>query len=125
MRNGGCVVILDLNLPKLSGIGCCPVDTAKEQHGSDIAPVRYGYFAAEGRPALAKLLPKYPDISIEVVNDYGLTDIVAARFDAGIRLGEQVSQDMIAVRIGPDFDQAVVGIRKDDLIAVTIGRARL
>jgi DNA-binding transcriptional LysR family regulator len=60
-------------------------------------------------PALAKLLPGYPDISIEIINDYGLSDIVADRFDAGIRLGEQVAQDMIAVRIGADFKQCVVG----------------
>jgi DNA-binding transcriptional LysR family regulator len=60
-------------------------------------------------PAIAKLLPKYPGISIEIINDYGLTDIVADRFDAGVRLGEQVAQDMIAVRIGPDFEQVVVG----------------
>src|SRR5215208_3478030 len=49
-------------------------------------------------PALAKLLPDYPDISVEIINDYGLSDIVADRYDAGIRLGEQVTQDMIAVR---------------------------
>jgi DNA-binding transcriptional LysR family regulator len=60
-------------------------------------------------PALAKLLPDYPDIMVEIINDYGLADIVAERFDAGIRLGEQVAQDMIAVRIGPDFKQFVVG----------------
>jgi len=60
-------------------------------------------------PMLARILPNYPDISIEVINDYGLADIVADRFDAGIRLGEQVAQDMIAVRIGPDFNQLVVG----------------
>jgi DNA-binding transcriptional LysR family regulator len=60
-------------------------------------------------PALAKLLPRYPDISVEIINDYGLADIVADRFDAGIRLGEQVAQDMIAVRIGADFKQYVVG----------------
>jgi DNA-binding transcriptional LysR family regulator len=60
-------------------------------------------------PALAKLLPDYPDISVEVINDYSLADIVAERFDAGIRLGVQVAQDMIAVRIGPDFEQCVVG----------------
>lgn len=60
-------------------------------------------------PKLAKLLPAYPDISVEIVNDYGLTDIAADRFDAGIRLGEQVAQDMIAVRIGPDFRQVVIG----------------
>ena len=60
-------------------------------------------------PALAKLLPDYPDIKVEIVIDYGLTDIVAERFDAGIRLGEQVAKDMIAVRIGPDMRMAVVG----------------
>jgi DNA-binding transcriptional LysR family regulator len=61
------------------------------------------------RPALAKLLPKYPDIKIEIVVDYGLVDIVAERYDAGVRLGEQVAKDMIAVRIGPDMRMAVVG----------------
>ncbi len=60
-------------------------------------------------PALAKLLPKFPEITVEIINDYGLKDIVADRFDMGIRLGEQVAQDMIAVRIGPDFGMAVVG----------------
>lgn len=60
-------------------------------------------------PALAKLLPGYPDIKVEVTVDYGLTDIVAQRYDAGIRLGEQVAKDMIAVRIGPDMRMAVVG----------------
>ncbi|MGJ5036508.1 MULTISPECIES: LysR family transcriptional regulator [unclassified Bradyrhizobium] len=60
-------------------------------------------------PALKKLLPLYPDIKVEVVTDYGLTDIVAERFDAGVRLGEQVAKDMIAVRIGPDLRMAVVG----------------
>jgi DNA-binding transcriptional LysR family regulator len=61
------------------------------------------------RPALEKLLPAYPDIKVEVVIDYGLVDIVAQRYDAGIRLGEQVAKDMIAVRIGPDLRMAVVG----------------
>ena len=60
-------------------------------------------------PALAKLLPLYPDIKVELAIDYGLTDIVAERYDAGVRLGEQVAKDMIAVRIGPDFCMAVVG----------------
>src|ERR1700688_148148 len=60
-------------------------------------------------PALAKLLPRYPDIKVELIIDYGLTDIVAERHDAGARLGEQVAKDMIAVRIGPDFRMAVVG----------------
>jgi DNA-binding transcriptional LysR family regulator len=61
-------------------------------------------------PALAKLLPDYPDIKVEITSDYGLTDIVAGRYDAGVRLGEQVAKDMIAVRIGPDFRMAVVGV---------------
>jgi DNA-binding transcriptional LysR family regulator len=60
-------------------------------------------------PALAKLLPRYPAIKVELIIDYGLTDIVAERYDAGVRLGEQVAKDMIAVRIGPDFRMAVVG----------------
>jgi DNA-binding transcriptional LysR family regulator len=60
-------------------------------------------------PAVARLLTHYPDIRIEIINDYGLTDIVAERYDAGVRLGEQVAKDMIALRIGPDFRQALVG----------------
>jgi len=60
-------------------------------------------------PALEKFLPKYPDIKVEAVIDYGLTDIVAERFDAGIRAGEMIAQDMVAVRIGPDLRSAVVG----------------
>jgi DNA-binding transcriptional LysR family regulator len=59
--------------------------------------------------ALAKLLPDYPDIKVELVIDYGLTDIVAERYDAGIRSGEMVAKDMVAVRIGPDLRMAVVG----------------
>jgi DNA-binding transcriptional LysR family regulator len=60
-------------------------------------------------PALGSLLPDYPDIKVEIVVDYGLTDLVAERFDAGIRTGEMVAQDMVAVRIGPDLRSAVVG----------------
>lgn len=60
-------------------------------------------------PSLARLLPDYPDISVEIVVDYGLIDIVAGRFDAGVRTGEQVARDMIAVPIGPDMRVAVVG----------------
>lgn len=60
-------------------------------------------------PAIARLLPDYPDIRVEITVDYGLTDIVAERYDAGVRLGEQVARDMIAVRIGPDMRMAVVG----------------
>jgi DNA-binding transcriptional LysR family regulator len=60
-------------------------------------------------PALQKLLPDYPDIKVEIVIDYGLTDIVAERYDAGVRTGELVAKDMVAVRIGPDMRSAVVG----------------
>jgi DNA-binding transcriptional LysR family regulator len=60
-------------------------------------------------PKLAKLLPAYPDIKVEITVDYGLIDIVAQRYDAGVRNGEQVAKDMIAVRIGPDMRMAVVG----------------
>jgi DNA-binding transcriptional LysR family regulator len=64
---------------------------------------RYGPLAKAG------LLREYPDIKVEIIVDYGLTDIVAQRYDAGVRLGEQVAKDMIAVRIGPDMRMAVVG----------------
>jgi DNA-binding transcriptional LysR family regulator len=61
------------------------------------------------QPALKQFLPDYPDITIEIIVDYGLTDIVADGYDAGVRMGEQVAKDMIAVRIGPDMRMAVVG----------------
>lgn len=60
-------------------------------------------------PKLARFLPDYPDIKVEIEIDYGLTDIAAGRYDAGVRFGEQVGKDMIAVRIGPDVRFIVVG----------------
>ncbi|MCD5976579.1 MULTISPECIES: LysR family transcriptional regulator [Pseudomonas syringae group] len=60
-------------------------------------------------PALQKLLPQYPDINVEVNIDSGLTNIVAERFDIGVRLGERVAKDMIAVRISPDLRWVIVG----------------
>jgi DNA-binding transcriptional LysR family regulator len=60
-------------------------------------------------PVLSKLLPRYPEIRVEIATDQSLTDIVADRYDAGVRLGEQVAADMIAVRIGPDMRMVVVG----------------
>ena len=63
-------------------------------------------------PVLRTFLPRYPDIKVELTIDNGLTDIVTERFDAGVRLGEQVAKDMIAVRIGPDVRFAVVGSPK-------------
>jgi DNA-binding transcriptional LysR family regulator len=59
-------------------------------------------------PKIAKLLPKYPDLKVEITVDYAFTDIVAERYDAGVRLGEQVAKDMIAVRIAPDMRMSVV-----------------
>ena len=60
-------------------------------------------------PALRTFLRAYPDIKVEIILDYGLTDIVAERLDAGVRLGEQVDRDMIAVRISPDIPMVIAG----------------
>ncbi|MBM6582229.1 LysR family transcriptional regulator [Microvirga sp. BT689] len=60
-------------------------------------------------PALERLLPDYPDIKVELDINNAMTDIVVGRYDAGVRLGEQVAKDMVAVRIGPDARMAVVG----------------
>jgi DNA-binding transcriptional LysR family regulator len=60
-------------------------------------------------PVLERLLHEYPEVKVDLAIDQGLTDIVAERYDAGVRLGEQVARDMIAVRIGPDLRMAVVG----------------
>src|SRR5215213_2388693 len=62
-------------------------------------------------PKLERILSEYPDIKVELSNDYGLTDIAAQAYDAGVRLGEQVAKDMISVRIGPDIRFTVVGSR--------------
>jgi DNA-binding transcriptional LysR family regulator len=59
-------------------------------------------------PTLARLLPEYPEIKVELFIESGLVDIVAERFDAGVRLGEQVAKDMIAAQIGPDLRMAAV-----------------
>jgi len=59
-------------------------------------------------PALAKLLPDYPDIRVELSANLGFVDIVAERFDAGVRLGETIAQDMVAVRIGPDIRMTAI-----------------
>jgi DNA-binding transcriptional LysR family regulator len=60
-------------------------------------------------PKLKPLLEQYPDIRVELINDYGLVNIVEQRFDLGIRLGDQVEKDMVAMRIGPDVTFAIVG----------------
>ena len=60
-------------------------------------------------PKLAQFLPNYPDIKVEITVDYRLMDIVEERYDAGVRLGESLAKDMIAVRISPEMRMAVVG----------------
>ncbi|WP_227507386.1 LysR substrate-binding domain-containing protein [Klebsiella michiganensis] len=60
-------------------------------------------------PAVSRLVKKYPDIKVEILTDYGLTDIVRDRFDAGVRPGETIAKDMIAVRIAPDMRMTVAG----------------
>jgi DNA-binding transcriptional LysR family regulator len=60
-------------------------------------------------PQLSEVMRSYPDIKVELVTDEGLTNIVSERFDAGVRVGEYVEKDMIAVRIGPEMRQAIVG----------------
>jgi DNA-binding transcriptional LysR family regulator len=93
---------IEAELVSLSEVGGKPTGNIR---------ITTGEHAAESIlwPALGKLLPKYPDIKVELMIDYGLTDIVAERYDAGVRLGEQIAKDMIAVRIGPDMRMAVVG----------------
>jgi DNA-binding transcriptional LysR family regulator len=93
---------IDAELSALSALRKKPAGTIR---------ITAGEHAAEAVlwPALATLLPRYPDIKVEIMVDNGLTDIVAERYDAGVRLGEQVARDMIAVRIGPDWRIAVVG----------------
>ncbi len=59
-------------------------------------------------PKLSQVLPSYPELQVEINVDYGFTNIVAQRFDAGVRLGESLEKDMIAVRISPDLRMAVV-----------------
>lgn len=60
-------------------------------------------------PKLSKVLKRYPEIKVEITTDYGLTDIVADRYDIGIRHGDQIAKDMIAVRIAPEMRMSVVG----------------
>ncbi|RVA36742.1 LysR family transcriptional regulator [Mesorhizobium sp. M7A.F.Ca.CA.004.10.1.1] len=93
---------IEAEIPALSALREKPAGTIRITAGEHAADAILW-------PALAKFLPDYPDIKVEIIVDYSLTDIVAERFDAGVRLGEQVARDMIAVRIGPDMRMAVVG----------------
>jgi len=60
-------------------------------------------------PALERFMPLYPDVKVEITTELGYADIVERRFDAGVRLGEQVARDMVAVPIGPDVNMVVCG----------------
>ncbi|MGY4157426.1 DNA-binding transcriptional LysR family regulator [Bradyrhizobium sp. USDA 4461] len=93
---------IDAELSALSAMRDKPAGTIR---------INAGEHAAETIlwPALETFLPRYPDIKVDLTVDNGLADIVAERFDAGVRLGEQLAKDMIAVRIGPDFRMVVVG----------------
>jgi DNA-binding transcriptional LysR family regulator len=93
---------IDSELTALSALREKPAGTVRITAGEHAAEVIVW-------PTLARLLPRYPDINVELTIDQGLTDIVAERYDAGVRLGEQVAKDMIAVRVGPDTRMAVVG----------------
>jgi DNA-binding transcriptional LysR family regulator len=92
---------IDVELAALSAFRDKPAGTIR---------ITTGVHAAETVmwPMLERLLPGYPDIKVELSLDQGLTDIVAERFDAGVRLGEQVGRDMIAMRIGPEQRMAVI-----------------
>ncbi|RTY58233.1 LysR family transcriptional regulator [Pantoea sp. YU22] len=93
---------LDSELASLRAMGEKPAGAVRiTAHDHAIASVLW--------PRLQPLLKRYPDIHIELSVDYALTDIVAQQFDAGVRVGNVVDKDMIAVRIGPDFHMAVVG----------------
>jgi|SRR5215469_4282197 len=99
---GPCFAEIDAQLAAITELGKRPAGTIR------ITATEYATDAIL-LPKLAALLREYPDIKVEITIDYGLTDIVAQRFDAGVRSGEQVAKDMIAVRIGPDTRMAVVG----------------
>lgn len=79
-----------------------PVGTVRIT-ATDYAANRYVW------PKLQGLMREHPELHIELINDYGLSNIVAERFDVGVRLGDQVEKDMVAVRIAPDETLAVVG----------------
>jgi DNA-binding transcriptional LysR family regulator len=93
---------IDAELTSLSDLRGKPAGTVRITAGEHAAQTVLW-------PKLSKVLLHHPDIRLEVIVDYGLRDIVAERYDAGVRSGEQIAKDMIAVRIGPDLRMAVVG----------------
>jgi DNA-binding transcriptional LysR family regulator len=93
---------IEAELTSLSALRGKPVGTIRITAGEHAAQTVLW-------PKLPKLLSQYPEIKLELIVDYGMRDIVADRYDAGVRTGEQIAKDMIAVRIGPDMRMAVVG----------------
>jgi DNA-binding transcriptional LysR family regulator len=97
--------------PHFDGIDA-ELDALSDLRDSPAGSIRIstGIHAAESilRPALARYLPLYPKIEVELSVNPGFIDIVAERFDAGVRLGETIAQDMVTVRIGPDMRMAAV-----------------
>lgn len=92
---------IDAELAALTALRATPSGTIRLNAGEHAAETILW-------PALAKFLPKYPDVRAEVVVEHALTDIVAQQYDAGVRLGEQIARDMIAVPIGPELRMAAV-----------------
>ncbi|MBO9549240.1 LysR family transcriptional regulator [Pseudomonas sp.] len=90
--------------------GCLGALTEFGQHPSGTVRITADEFAARNViwPKLQSVIESYPDITIELVTDYGLTDIVAERFDAGVRLGGIIDADMVAVPIGPPMRMVTV-----------------
>ena len=104
--------LLGVIVPHFDGIeaGLAALSELRDKPAGSIR-ITTGIHAAQAIvwPALAKLLPIYPDIQIEISVHSGFIDIVAERFDAGVRLGETIAQGMVAVRIGPDMRMAAAG----------------
>jgi DNA-binding transcriptional LysR family regulator len=97
--------------PHYEGIaaGLSALDAARDKPAGTIRITTHDHAAGTVLwPRLSPLLLRYPDVRIEIDIDYGMVDIVAERFDAGVRLGDQVAKDMVAVRISPDLRMAVV-----------------
>jgi DNA-binding transcriptional LysR family regulator len=98
--------------PHFDGIeaGVSALNDLKERPAGTIRITTHDHAASTVLwPRLSKLLSAYPDVTVEININYGLVDIVAERFDAGVRFGDQVAKDMIAARISPDVRMAVVG----------------
>lgn len=103
--------LLERTGPLLDGIAA-ELTTLRDLRDRPAGTIRLttGIHAAETIlwPALRNLLPDYPEVAVEISIDTGFVDIVAEQFDAGVRLGETIAQDMVAVRIGPDMRMAAV-----------------